>query len=120
LAKTKTRIDSLGLAEMTGALALTKKAEDVVLLDLREVSAAADYFVIVSGGSDVQVKAITDAIVEGLEQAGTPVWHVEGYSNRRWVLIDLIDVVVHVFHHEAREFYGLERLWGDSPARRIE
>ncbi len=120
MAQTKKRIDPLGLAEMSGALALTKKAEDVVLLDLRKVSAAADYFVIVSGGSDVQVKAISDAVVEGLEGAGVPVWHVEGYANRRWVLIDLIDVVVHVFHREARAFYGLERLWGDSPARRIE
>lgn len=120
MAKTQNRIDSSGIAEMSGALALTKKAEDVVVLDLRRVSAAADYFVIASGGSDVQVKAISDAIVEGLEKAGVSVWHVEGYANRRWVLIDLIDVVVHIFHREAREFYGLERLWGDSPARRIE
>lgn len=104
---------------MAGALALTKKADDVVLLDLRSVSAAADYFLIASAGSDVQVKAIADAVVEGLEKTGIAVWHVEGYASRRWILIDLVDVVVHVFHHDARSFYGLDRLWGDAPAKRI-
>ena len=117
--KSKDSHDPLEIAEISGALALSKKADDVVVLDLRTVSAAADYFVIVSGGTDVQVKAISDAVVEGLDKAGVSVWHVEGYGNRRWVLIDLIDVVVHVFHREARSFYGLERLWGDAPVRRL-
>jgi ribosome-associated protein len=119
LRKTKASRDPLEVAEISGALALSKKADDVIVLDLRKVSAAADYFVIVSAGTDVQVKAVSDAVVEGLDKAGIPVWHIEGYGNRRWVLIDLIDVVVHVFHREAREFYGLERLWGDAPVRRL-
>lgn len=117
--KAKTLRDSLEIAEMAGAFALTKKAEDVLLLDLRKLSAAADYFVLVSATSDVQVKAVSDAVVEGLEKSGVPIWHVEGYANRRWVLIDLVDVVIHVFHHEARTFYGLDRLWGDAPAKRL-
>lgn len=117
--RTQAERDALSVAEAAAALALTKKADEVLILDLRAVSAAADYFVIASAGSDVQVKAVVDAVVEGLEKSGLPVWHVEGYSNRRWVLIDLVDVVVHVFDHEARRFYGLERLWGDAPARRI-
>jgi ribosome-associated protein len=112
--------DPLPLARLAAELALTKKAEEVLLLDLRKVSAAADYVLLASGASDVQVKAIADAIVEGLEKEGVPVWHVEGYANRRWILIDLVDVVVHVLHKEAREFYALERLWGDAPRTRID
>lgn len=118
--KTAETRDPLELARLTGSLALTRKAEDILLLDLGKVSAAADYFVVASGASDVQVKAIADAIVDGLEKEGVMVWHVEGYSNRRWILIDLVDVVVHVFHHEARDFYGLERLWGDAPRTRLD
>ena len=111
--------DPLALARLTAELALTKKSEDVLLLDLGKVSAAADFFVLASGGSDVQVKAIADAIVEGLEKEGVLVWHVEGYAHGRWILIDLVHVVVHVFHREAREFYALERLWGDAPRTRV-
>jgi len=107
------------LARQVADLALTKKAEDVVMLDLGKVSAAADYFVVASGSSDIQVKAIADAIVDGLDAAGVRVWHIEGYANGRWVLIDLVDVVVHVLHKEAREFYALERLWGDAPKTRV-
>jgi ribosome-associated protein len=119
VAKAKTVRDPLETARKTGELALTRKAEDVVLLDLTKVAAATDYFVIASGASDVQVKAIADAIVEGLEQQGIAVWHVEGYANRRWILVDLVDVVVHVFHRDARDFYGLERLWGDVPRTQL-
>jgi ribosome-associated protein len=96
------------------ALALDRKARDVVVLDLRGISSATDWFVVSSGTSDVHVKAIADAIVEGLDAEGVPAGHVEGLTGRRWVLLDYIDFVVHVFHPQARMFYQLENLWGDA------
>jgi ribosome-associated protein len=93
---------------------LTKKAMDVRLLELGSVSSMTDYFVICHGESDNQVKAIADAIMEGMESEGVRVWHREGYDYLHWVLLDYVDVVVHVFNKEMRDFYGLERLWGDA------
>lgn len=89
-------------------------------MDLRKISTVADFFVICSGASDVQVKAIADAVVEGLEDKGVISWHTEGYGARRWVLIDFVDVVVHVFHVKAREYYMLESLWGDAKRIRVD
>lgn len=95
--------------------ALERKAHDVVVLDLRGISSATNYFVVASGTSDVQVKAIAEHIVEELKKDDVRPQHVEGTSGGRWVLIDYIDFVVHVFHPEARAFYQLENLWGDAP-----
>jgi len=97
------------------ALTLERKALDVAVLDLTGISSATDYFVIASGNSDVQVKAIADHVVEELKKDGVRPQHVEGMSGGRWVLIDYIDFVVHVFHPQARAFYQLENLWGDAP-----
>ena len=96
-------------------LALERKAHDVAVLDLRGISTATDFFVIASGNSDVQVKAIADNILEQLTKQGTRAQHVEGLRGGRWVLLDYIDFVVHVFHPQARSFYQLENLWGDAP-----
>jgi ribosome-associated protein len=96
-------------------LALERKALDVAVLDLTGISTATDYFVIASGTSDVQVKAIADHVVDELRKDGIRPQHVEGMSGGRWVLIDYIDFVVHVFHPQARAFYQLENLWGDAP-----
>ena len=96
-------------------LALDLKAHDVTVLDLRGISTATDYFVVASGNSDVQVKAIAGHVVEELKKEGTRATHVEGLQGGRWVLLDYIDFVVHVFHPEARMFYQLENLWGDAP-----
>jgi len=96
-------------------LALERKALDVVVLDLRGISTATDFFVIASGTSDVQVKAIAEHVVDELKKAGVRPAHVEGMNGGRWVLIDYIDFVVHVFHPSARGFYQLETLWGDAP-----
>lgn len=95
-------------------MALTKKASDIVIMELRKLTDMTDFFVICSGDSDVQVKAIADAIIDGSEKSGIEVWHKEGISQRQWVLLDYVDVVVHIFHKEARKFYGLEKLWGDA------
>ena len=94
--------------------ALAKKARDIVALDLRELEGVADYFLICSGASEVQVKAIADAIDEKLRERGSRPWHVEGFEGRRWVLLDFVEVVVHVFHERTREYYMLDRLWGDA------
>jgi ribosome-associated protein len=109
----------LTLAHEAIHLALEKKAHDAVLLDLRSLEAVSDYFAIVSASSEVQVKAIADHIEEQLKakHAARP-WHIEGREGRHWVLLDYVDVVVHVFHERTREYYLLERLWGD--AKRIE
>lgn len=96
-------------------LALERKAHDVVALDLRGISSATDYFLVVSGNSDVQVKAIAEHIAEEMKKEGSRPDHVEGLRGGRWVLLDYIDFVVHVFHPHAREFYQLETLWGDAP-----
>lgn len=95
-------------------LALSKKAENIISLDLRKLTTTCDFFVICEGGSDVQVKAIARAILDGMEEVEEKVWHVEGFEAGRWVLLDYVDVVVHVFDTETRDYYQLERLWGDA------
>jgi ribosome-associated protein len=100
--------------------ALSKKAENVLLLDLRKITTMADFFVICSGGSDAQVKAIADAVVEGAKKEKADVYHVEGYESFSWVLIDLVDIVVHIFQPSVRDYYQLERLWGDAEIETFE
>lgn len=102
------------LARKVAQFALTKKAFDVVIVDLRKLTSITDFFVICSADSDTQVKAIADAIIVGMEKAGHRVWHNEGYAHLNWVLLDYVDVVVHIFRKEIRSFYNLERLWGDA------
>lgn len=101
-------------------LALDRKGVDVTLLDLRGVSNATDYFLLVNGTSDTHVRSIADHIIDELRKEGSRADHIEGLRSGRWVLIDYIDFVVHVFHPAAREFYSLERLWGDAPAINIQ
>lgn len=100
-------------------LLFDRKAEDVVLLDLREVSGATDYFLIATGRSDTHVSAIADHLIDELKKQSIRPYGIEGMRSGRWVLIDYVDFVVHVFHPEAREFYQLERLWGDVPVREL-
>ncbi len=90
-------------------------ARELVALDLRGLNDATDWFVIASGTSDAHVRGIANAVLRKLEEAGVRPHHVEGLLTGRWVLLDLVDVVVHVFHPEARAFYQLERLWNDAP-----
>jgi ribosome-associated protein len=92
----------------------SKKARDVVILDLKKLTSATDYFVICSADSDTQVKAVADAVRDGMEEYDEYVWHYEGYHALRWVVLDYVDVVAHIFHKEERSFYKLERLWGDA------
>ena len=102
------------LAQAAARLTLGKRAEDVAILDLRELAGVCDYFVLATGHSEVQVRAIADAVEEGMAAHGAKPWHSEGYEARRWILLDYVDVVVHVFHAKAREYYLLDKLWGDA------
>jgi ribosome-associated protein len=92
-----------------------RKGRELVVLDLRGISTATDYFLIVTGTSDTHVRSIAEHVIDDLKTAGVRPDHVEGLRGGRWVLIDYIDFVVHVFHPAAREFYQLEDLWGDAP-----
>ena len=114
----RVRASALDLVRRAAAAALSKKAFDPVALDLRDLDGVCDYFLICSAASDVQVGAVAEAIEEKLGEAGARPWHVEGREGRRWVLLDYVELVVHVFHHKTREYYLLDRLWGD--ARSIE
>ena len=98
-------------------LALDRKAEQVIALDLRGISTATDFFVMATGNSDIQVRAIAEHVIEELAKEGVRPLHVEGMDRARWVLLDFVDFVVHVLHPTAREFYQLELLWGDAPTR---
>jgi len=106
------------LLRLAAEAALAKKASDLVALDLTGLDGVADYFLICSGASEPQVKAIAEEVEDRLRANGARPWHVEGREGRRWVLLDFVDVVVHVFHEKTREYYLLERLWGD--ARKVD
>ena len=125
MAKTdKRRIATTGKQRLTGEVgkavraALDKKAGDIVVLDLRATPAFTDFFVLCSGQTTRQVKAIADGVEEALRLANVRPAHVEGYDRAEWVLMDYFTFIVHVFTPQTRAFYSLERLWGD--AERIE
>ena len=110
-----TRKSSQAIAKKTisliAELALDKKAEHLVVLDVRKLANFCDYFVICSGNSDRQVKAIADNIRDGLEKDGTDIPRPQGLRDAKWVIVDSGDIVIHVFEKDTREFYGLEYLW---------
>jgi ribosome-associated protein len=109
------------LASTIAAYASDKKAIDIVELDLRGVLGYTDYFVICSGNTERQVKAIHDGINEGMKKEhGVLPRRVEGVAEARWILMDYLDVVVHVFTPQTRSYYRLEQLWGEVPARAVE
>ena len=119
--RTRKRPAKSGLsAEMTAGItgALDKKAEQTVVLDLTKASAFTDFFVICTGTNKRQVQAIADGVQEAIAKKGAKPALVEGYERGEWILIDYFDFIVHIFTPATREFYGLEKLWGD--AERIE
>jgi len=99
---------------------IDKKGENIVVLDLRKVTSITDYFVICSGTVDQHIKAIKDNIIEKLEEEGIKYWHVEGEQALSWILIDYVDVVVHIFHSITREYYKIEKLWADAKMEKIK
>ena len=112
--KKQTKPKSEKLSLQLAKLALTKKATDIKILNLTGLTTITDYFVICTGSSDTHIKAISDAIIEGAKKFGEKPWHKEGISPYRWVLLDYVEVVVHIFLNETRAFYWLEKLWGDA------
>lgn len=105
---------SLELANRITELALEKKGKQIVKIDIHKLTDYADYFVVITGDSGLQIKAIVDHIEDELAKEGIKLYSKEGYEYQRWVLLDYVDVVVHVFNHETREFYGIERLYADA------
>jgi ribosome-associated protein len=102
------------LAQRAAQICLDNRAADVVVLSLKGVTDMTDYFVIASGTSDTHVRALGEHVLEDLKKEGAPAHHVEGLATGRWVLLDYVDFVVHVFHPTLRSFYQLERLWSDA------
>ena len=111
---TSSTTNALAFAQRAAQVAIDNKAQDVVLLDLRGVTDMTDFFLIASGTSDTHGRAVGEHIIAELKKEGFPVHHVEGLEKGRWVLLDFVDFVVHIFHPTLRNFYQLERLWGDA------
>lgn len=107
------------LAQKAAEAAAEKKGQDVIILDISPVSLIADYFVIASASNKAQMGAIADNVEEQLAKQGEAILHREGRGEASWILLDYGAVVVHIFREEARQFYALERLWGDAPVYRF-
>ncbi|WP_027963498.1 ribosome silencing factor [Halalkalibacillus halophilus] len=107
-------MESKQLLEIAAKACDDKQAQDLIALDMREVSLISDYFLICHGNNERQVDAISKAIKDAVEEHGLEVKKIEGKDQSRWVLVDLDDVVVHIFHKEERAYYNLEKLWGDA------
>jgi ribosome-associated protein len=116
----KSSPESLSAARQAAQICLDYKANDVVLLDLRGVSDMTDFFIVASGTSDTHVRSVGERLAEDMKKLGSTAYHVEGLAQGRWVLLDFVDFVVHVFHPTLRNFYQLERLWNDAEYVPIE
>jgi len=110
-------IENQPLLKQITNLALNKKADKLMILDVRGLSSLADFFIICHGNSEPQVKAIADNIRKGTNHKPR---HIEGYDNQNWILLDYFDIIVHVFKKDDREYYNLERLWADAPYEEID
>ncbi len=113
-------LDRLAKVTLIVEAAQERKVDDVVGLDVREISSFADTFIIATGTSDRHVRAVADSIEAALKAHGEPPMGIEGYDEGRWVLIDCDDTIVHIFQQEIRDHYDLERLWSDAPALALE
>lgn len=98
----------------TAKILSSKKGKDIKVIEISDVSILADYMVIATGTSSTQVKALADTVDEKLDEMGISVSHIEGHRSNSWILLDYVDIIVHIFSDEAREFYDLERLWQDG------
>ena len=98
-----------------------KKGEDIIVLDLRGVSSVSDFFILVTGTSNIHLKAIAEEVREKLKKDANIIpWHLEGLEAQKWILLDYVDIVVHIFDQETRGYYSLEKLWDDAEVRHIE
>ena len=115
--KENQKIDTKKKVSAICAAAEERKAEDIVIMEMREKSSIGEYFVVMSASSSVRVKAIVDNIEDTMEGHGFRALHKEGLSEALWVLMDYGEILVHVFYHDTRKFYSLETLWGDAPRK---
>ncbi len=113
-------MNSQELSDKIAQLALEKKGKDIQVLDLRGLTDVTDFFIIITGESDIHVKTLANYIEKELREEKIRAWHKEGYTQLQWVLLDYIEVVVHIFRPEVREYYSLERLWADAKLTRVE
>lgn len=113
-------MEPIKFARLIAELVQDKKGFDIKILDLRNLSSIADFFVVCSADADRQVKAIADDVEEKLSKNGIKCFHKEGYESLTWVILDYFDVMVHVFKTDARNYYNLEKLWGDAPLVSLE
>ena len=107
----KVKIDH---AKKISRLMLEKKALEIKIIDVRKITTLTDFFIICTSESQPQTRAITDHIQKIMKKEGIKAWHIEGYENLEWVLIDYVNIVVHIFSTESRNYYGLDRLWADG------
>lgn len=120
MAKTERRRKATKATRLPKAIELAvraaedKKAQDILVLDLRNAHGFTDFFIICSGTNSRQIRAIADGVTDALSATGSKPAHIEGYDRSNWVLVDYFDFIVHVFSPETRAFYGLERLWGTA------
>ncbi len=120
--KSKDRVTSQNIVDFSVKGIQEKKGTDIVVINLKKIgNAVASYFVICTGSSDTQLQAIAESVEKEvyLNCEENP-WHKEGFQNREWILIDYVDVVIHIFKREVREYYGIEDLWGDAEIEWIE
>lgn len=111
--------NSTALAKKISKLMIDKKAEDIKIMDIRNLTTVADYFVVCSASSDTQVKAIADHISKETKKMDERPWHSEGLTNMNWILLDFVDVVAHIFITDVRKFYNLEGLWADAEVTEV-
>lgn len=113
--------DSATLINTITEALLEKKAKDIAVLDVRGLTTLTDFFIVCHGTSDTQIGALASSVAQKTkEELGEAVWKREGLEARRWIILDYVNVVVHIFSKEKREFYGIERMWNDAEIRRIE
>lgn len=118
---TEESIDSQQLLDVISAALLDKLAKDITVLNVQGLTTLTDYFVVCHAQSDVQIKAIAHNVMdETEEQLGEKVWNKEGMDTLRWVILDYVNVVVHIFREDKREFYGIERMWSDAEVTKIK
>ena len=113
-------MDSKKFAKQIADLILSKKGHDIKILEIKKISSITDFFVICSADADRQVKAIADEVDDQLSAAGIKCIHREGYESLNWVILDYFDVMIHIFKEDARQFYNLEKLWGDAPVIEVK
>jgi ribosome-associated protein len=118
--KKKNRVQDLLIQTITAALS-GKKGENIVMLDLRKITTMADHFILCTGLSENHIKTLADEVVDVCrEELGEKPWRKEGLDTKRWVVLDFVDVVVHIFREETRNYYGIERMWSDAKITRHE